>query len=272
MNKKTVDEVILELEGLVQENAVSKDLEYFYFHKDRFRRMANYVVKHYDPAKTVILDIGSHYLHTSIILRKLGYHVDGMDVKEFWSLDFVENRRETFGINKIVENDLPSLNSLSGTEDKYDLILFTEILEHITFNPVSFWKKLHKVVKSGGDIYISTPNSLSLPSLIRSLKNMISFKGIGTNVDDILNQVTYGHHWKEYSAKELKHYFPSLSDDFEVTINQYNYKNYKQVIKGYPLYSFLAKIGNSTNIFAEELEAIVHVKKGHSWKKELPSY
>ncbi|MBS9523453.1 class I SAM-dependent methyltransferase [Litoribacter alkaliphilus] len=272
MNKKSVDDIIQELEELVLATGETKDVDYFYFHKDRFRRMANYVEKHYDSAKTVILDIGSHYLHTSIILRKLGFEVDCMDVTEFWSMDFVEKRREEFGINKIVENDLPSLQALSATEEKYDLILFTEILEHITFNPVSFWKKLHKVVKSGGDIYISTPNSLSLPSLVRSVKNIISLRGIGTNVDDILNQITYGHHWKEYSAKELKHYFPSLSDDFKVTINHYNYKNYKQVIKGYPLYSFLAKIGNSTNVFAEELEAIVHVNKGHAWKKDVPSY
>lgn len=39
---------------------------------------------------------------------------------------------------------------------------------------------------------------------------------VGIDNLDILRTHTYGHHWKEYSKKELCHYFCALSDDFHV--------------------------------------------------------
>lgn len=263
------------IEQEILNSSQESEIEYFRFHKRRYERFEGFLNAdfRFDPRspKPKALDIGSHYLHTSMILADMGFKVEGMDVSIFWEMDFVKNRGSKYGINPIIENDLASMPKFQSVHDKYDLIVFTEIFEHITFNPIQLWKTIHQILKPGGKIYISTPNSLALANWARNFKNLITLQSVGITVDDIISKVTYGHHWKEYSAQEIKTYFATLSDDFQVTINSYYYKelNLKPPYLGYKA---LSKLGNLTKKFAEELEVIVDVKEKKSWKMELSKY
>ncbi|MBN7814222.1 class I SAM-dependent methyltransferase [Algoriphagus pacificus] len=267
-----------ELENEISLNSVegSKDREYFEFHKNRFKRFDHFLDTldqriPNTPKKIKVLEIGSHYLHTSILLANRSYDVDAMDVEEFWQLDFVKERAGKFALNSIVENDISRLKSFQDIQDKYDLVVFTEILEHITFNPIQFWKLIYQILKPCGLIYISTPNAFALPSYVRAIKNALSLKSIGITVDDIFSKVTYGHHWKEYSAKEIIKYFEALSPDFKVEVNPYNYKDY-DLKPPYLLFKILSKIGNMTKIFADDLEVIVSLKEKNIWQINGPEY
>jgi 2-polyprenyl-6-hydroxyphenyl methylase/3-demethylubiquinone-9 3-methyltransferase len=195
-----------------------------------------------------------------------------MDVSEFWDLEFVKERQKNFGAIKVVDNKLEQLNSQNEVKDKYDVILFTEILEHITFNPINFWKKIYSLIQTRGYIYISTPNSMSLLNIIRSLARILLLRGIGEPVNEIFKKVTYGHHWKEYSPSELKRYFSKMSEDFTLQIKKYGYIDHEVSSFQTAVSSFLAYLGNTSNLFAEDLEAIVHVEKTGNWKIEPPEY
>jgi 2-polyprenyl-3-methyl-5-hydroxy-6-metoxy-1,4-benzoquinol methylase len=251
--------------------------EYFEFHKNRFRRFDEFLDKFQASQKKVgdqvrVLEIGSHYLHTSVLLAGRGYSVDAMDVEEFWSLGFIKDRAIKFGIQPLIENDISKMKRFEGIKNSYDLVVFTEIMEHITFNPVQFWRTLYELMGNGtGCLYISTPNAFALPNFVRNLKNMLLFKSIGITVEDIFSKVTYGHHWKEYSAKEIRSYFHQLSDDFEVEINPYHYKYYR-LRPPFLMFKVLSKIGNWTKIFAEDLEVIVKLKDKKGWKLKSPQY
>jgi len=254
----------------------SNDREYFEFHKNRFKRFDQFLEslpqrKSDDSQKFKVLEIGSHYLHTSILLANRSFEIDAMDVEEFWKLKFVKERAEKYGINSMIENDISRLRSFQDIHDKYHLVVFTEILEHITFNPIQFWKLIYQILKSGGLIYISTPNAFALPSYVRAIKNAFGLKSIGITVEDIFSKVTYGHHWKEYSAKEIKKYFEALSPDFQVEVNPYRYKAYR-LKPPYLLFKLLSKLGNMTNIFADDLEVIVRLKQKSKWVIEEPEY
>lgn len=254
----------------------SNDREYFEFHKNRFKRFDQFLdtLDHrisYSSEKIKVLEIGSHYLHTSILLASRSFEVDAMDVEEFWKLEFVKERAEKYALNPIVENDISRLTSFQNTHDKYDLVVFTEILEHITFNPIQFWKLIYQVLKPGGLIYISTPNAFALPSYVRAIKNAFGLKSIGITVDDIFSKVTYGHHWKEYSAKEIIKYFEVLSPDFGVEVNPYNYKSY-DLKPPYLMFKLLSKLGNMTKVFADDLEVIISLKDKTAWGIEEPKY
>lgn len=267
---------ILENEISLNSKEGSKDREYFGFHKNRFKRFDRFLDSldkrmSHSPGKIKVLEIGSHYLHTSILLASRSFEVDAMDVEEFWELDFVQERAGKYALNKIVENDISRLESFKDIHDKYDLVVFTEILEHITFNPIPFWKLIYQILKPGGLIYISTPNAFALPSYVRAIKNAFGLKSIGITVDDIFSKVTYGHHWKEYSAKEIKKYFEALSPDFEVEVNPYNYKDY-DLKPPYLMFKLLSKLGNMTKIFADDLEVIVKVKDKNEWGIREPEY
>lgn len=263
------------IENEIQISAEENDKSYFQFHKKRFERFDGFLAKHFPPTKDInsrkVLEIGSHYLHSSMVLSLRKFEVDAMDVMEFWDLSFVSRRAEKYGLNPIVENNLSGLDQFQGITNKYDLIVFTEIMEHITFNPIHFWKTVYQLLRPGGMIYISTPNAFSLPNYFRNLKNMLLFKSIGITVDDIFSKVTYGHHWKEYSAGEIKAYFRLLSDDFKLEVNPYHYKNY-DLKPPYLLFKLLSKLGNTIKLFSDDLEIIVKVPQKTKWKAKLPNY
>ncbi|OYY20873.1 MAG: hypothetical protein B7Y69_09380, partial [Sphingobacteriia bacterium 35-40-8] len=78
-NKESIEAALLKVEEIVKTTGNVQDMEYFRFHKKRFERMASTIVKKAEPG-ALILDIGSHYLHSSLLLQFLGYRVNSMDV------------------------------------------------------------------------------------------------------------------------------------------------------------------------------------------------
>ncbi|WP_165222140.1 class I SAM-dependent methyltransferase [Affinirhizobium pseudoryzae] len=88
-------------------------------------------------------------------------------------------------------------------DNSVDLVLFCEIIEHISFNPIPFGKQIYRVLLSGGRIIVTTPNSMYHGSLSERLTRLWSGSGYGPRVEEIIKQGTYGHHRKEFSVSEL---------------------------------------------------------------------
>src|SRR5690606_18792274 len=99
------------------------DLDYFNFHKKRYHRMAKSIVGRVAKGAS-ILNIGSHYLHTSLLFKFLGYEIHSMDVQVFWKLDFVSDRVKEYELSCIIDNDLESFESHRNINNKYDVVLF----------------------------------------------------------------------------------------------------------------------------------------------------
>ena len=262
---------LAKVEDIVSAANYRSDIRYFNFHKKRYLRMARTIAAKV-PIGASVLNIGSHYLHTSLLFRFIGYEVYSMDVGFFWELDFVKERGTSHGLLEIIENDLETFESHKDISDKYDVVLFAEILEHITFNPVLFWKRVYSILKSSGLIYISTPNSLNLYNIARTLARIITLRGIGLPIGSIFANVTYGHHWKEYSAREITRYFQMLSDDFKVDTSFYYYREVNFDGFSSAAFSILSAVGNALYFTSEEIEVLVTVEKSGNWKMESPEY
>ena len=247
------------------------DIDYYNYSEERYELMGNSIMK-LAPKGAKILNIGSHYLHSSMILAKLDYEVTGVDVSVFWDIDFVQKRKEEYSIGCLKEDNLETFESAKLIENEYDVVIFTEILEHITFNPISFWSRIYSMTKSGGVIYLTTPNSLALPNVLRSLKDLVLMNGIGTKVQDILSKVTYGHHWKEYSKKEIKEYFKAMSDDFEVSTSYFMYQKYDGGGVRPWLWHRLTVIGHLLYFFSPQLESSIIVNKRAGFKIVAPDF
>jgi 2-polyprenyl-6-hydroxyphenyl methylase/3-demethylubiquinone-9 3-methyltransferase len=95
-------------------------------------------------------------------------------------------------------------------------VFFSEIIEHITFNPVEFWRAVYRVLRPGGRIVVTTPNYYSPYSRVWDPGRFWSGFGGGISVHEILTQNTYSHHWKEFTVRELIIYFDRLSPDFNI--------------------------------------------------------
>lgn len=269
---KNIETALEEVEKVVRDTNYPNDLIYFTYHRERFKKMADTVTR-IVPTGSTILDIGSHYLHSSMLLSTLGYKVVSMDVTEFCTLSFIKERLEKYELVQIEENNLEKLNSLNGVKDQYDLILFAEIFEHITFNPIGFWQRIHSLIKQNGNIYISTPNSLTIYAIIKTLYKVITLKGIGLDVSAIFPTVTYGHHWKEYSAHEIRTYFKTLNDGFNVSITKFCYKPDESdgSLKS-RLRINLIHLSNAIPYFREALEVLVKIDKSQPFKVNIPQY
>jgi 2-polyprenyl-6-hydroxyphenyl methylase/3-demethylubiquinone-9 3-methyltransferase len=259
------------LEGIVTATNNESDRAYFNFHKRRYLRMARTIASRVQPG-AVILNIGSHYLHTSLLFKFIGYQVYSMDVGLFWQVGFVKERADVYDLANVIEDDLATFESHQGIRDKYDVILFAEIMEHITFNPVLFWKTVYHILKPTGLIYISTPNSLNLYNIARTLARIVTLRGVGLPIGSIFESVTYGHHWKEYSASEIRKYFQMLSDDFKVNTSFYHYRDANFDGFSSSFFSILSVIGNTLHFTSEEIEAIITVEKSGNWKMDRPAY
>lgn len=107
-----------------------------------------------------ILDVGCGTGVLAGILTDYGYDVTGIDISD----SAIEKCHEK-GINAYVQ-DLSE--PFSFKEREFDCILMSEVLEHIV-DPIQVLRKLRAVLKPGGVMIITTPNSVFFTRRLRYL-------------------------------------------------------------------------------------------------------
>lgn len=199
------------------------DTAYLEAHLPRFLDTKSRFVSSWDRNRGVrVLDVGAHWLHQSLLYAQDGFDVVALDMPVTFDIPSVRAVAEQNAIKLLAEEDLSTARSLDAIGDhSVDIVLFTEIIEHITFNPVQMWKQIYRVMKPGGRIVITTPNYYSARGRAWDLKRFCSGFGGGLEALDILRMRTYAHHWKEYSMREVIYYFCVLSPDFNTVCAQY---------------------------------------------------
>ena len=257
----------------VERGGNGDDIAYFNYHEQRLRATAERIVE-LVPTTVEVLDIGGHYLHLSSVLSLLGYRMSAIDVPAFATLPLVVERAARAGIalTAVPSDDIAAGRFLSDQSDRFGAVLFCEILEHITFNPIAFWRRVHTVVRPSGMILVTTPNSLKLLSVLGALWNLLSLRRIGLSVKQIMHHGTFGHHWKEYSAREIVEYFGRLSPDFSVQVRKIHYgapsSDVREAIGA--VRTAILRFGNATGFFADNLEAVVTLSRKTPWSVLTP--
>lgn len=83
-------------------------------------------------------------------------------------------------------------------DESFDVVLYCEIIEHLLMNPVHTLTEIHRVLKPGGKIVITTPNVARFTNVLAMIEGRSiydPYSGFGP----------YGRHNREYSLDELKH-------------------------------------------------------------------
>ena len=257
----------------ISTSSSADDIAYFDLHERRFRATASRLVE-LAPAGARILDIGGHYLHLASALSLLGYNVVSIDVPAHSTLAFVRERAARRGLSlTVVDGDsFAGGEFLTAEVDSFDAVLFCEILEHITFNPIPFWRRIHGLLRPNGFVFLTTPNSLKLLSVLGALWNLVTLKRIGLSVKQIMGHATLGQHWKEYSSGEIKEYFSYLSPDFTVRVRKTDYGLWPKGVRRElgPLRQAILHFGNATGFFAENLEVVVSLPVKTPWTRREP--
>lgn len=93
-------------------------------------------------------------------------------------------------------------------DDHFDVALFCEILEHLPNDPIHTLCELHRVLRPGGTLVLTTPNATRRENLVRMVR--------GDNVYEQLSGYgTYGRHNREYTVAELRALLGSCGWDVE---------------------------------------------------------
>jgi SAM-dependent methyltransferase len=149
-----------------------------------------------------LLELGSLPFHITLLVEKLrGYQitptagvVDERPVlrQRLHSRAFAEEREYACACFDLEHERFPY------TDESFDVVLFCEVIEHLTENPVFTLSEIHRVLRPGGALILSTPNAARTGNLMRLW--------FGANVFDQyhLGSALRGtRHSREYTLGEL---------------------------------------------------------------------
>jgi SAM-dependent methyltransferase len=150
-----------------------------------------------------VLELGSSPYFLSVCLRRLctGRLVHGnyFGTSATHSSDRLVHTRT--GEELLFESDLFNIEAddFPYPDQSFDVVVFSELIEHLGLNPVRTLSEIHRVLKADGRVVITTPNALSLERLATFLR------GGSQMVDRYSPLFGYGaRHNREYHPRELR--------------------------------------------------------------------
>ncbi len=95
-------------------------------------------------------------------------------------------------------------------DGSFDIVIFSELIEHLAINPVWTLSEIHRVLRPDGVVLLSTPNRLSIDRFDAYLS------GVAPMVDKYSPVHGYGaRHNREYCARELHELFTCTGYEVE---------------------------------------------------------
>jgi SAM-dependent methyltransferase len=150
-----------------------------------------------------VLEIGAFFGMVSICLAKLGFRVYAADIPEYMSMPEQKERFSRHGI-EISEVRLQDY-ILPFRDDRFDVIIMCEVLEHLNFNPLPLIKEINRVGAPGSLFYLSLPNLAYYRNRLKLLFGrpiLHSIQGYFDQLDPNALVIVNGH-WREYTGPEI---------------------------------------------------------------------
>jgi 2-polyprenyl-3-methyl-5-hydroxy-6-metoxy-1,4-benzoquinol methylase len=195
-----------ELQSLIrrcaQEPLPPWEEHYLEVHAERYRATLELL----GPGKgNRLLDVGAFPGHLSLAARHLGFEVYGLTgrAESTTSLGLVRDR---FSRNQIpiAMADVESEPFPYGDEF-FDVVLASEIIEHLHYNPYRLLRESFRVLRPGGSILISTPNLTRLDNFLRLWEGRSIHSEIKGRFDESFSAILSARHLREYTAGELSY-------------------------------------------------------------------
>jgi len=148
------------------------------------------------------LELGSPPFHITLLLQRFrnyelsltGYATDGRPE--------IHQRLESPEFDEAYDFTCTCFNAEADTfpyaDNSFDLVTWCEVIEHLTENPVHTLSEVHRVLKPGGALVISTPNASRADSIADLLlgRNMYDPYHLGAPLKG-------SRHSREYTLNEL---------------------------------------------------------------------
>lgn len=148
-----------------------------------------------------ILDIGCAYGFYDIILKNhFGCDISGMEIEE--SADAY--------CRLLYKHDIPVIRKRISKEklpidaESFDIVIFSEVIEHLRISPLRALRDIHRILKPGGMMLLTTPNICYLRNILNLLggKNILQeFPDDDELLDNISDEIS---HVRVYTMGEMK--------------------------------------------------------------------
>ena len=162
-----------------------------------------------------VLEIGAFFGLVALTLKKFGLDVVAADIPEYMEMP---EQVERFGRSGVARASVRLQDYVMPFEDeRFDVIIMTEVLEHLNFNPVPLIKEINRIGAKNSLFYLSLPNLAYYMNRLRFLFGKSMLQSVGS----YFSQVTPGSleivngHWREYTKAEIVEMLTRLGYTFE---------------------------------------------------------
>jgi glycosyltransferase involved in cell wall biosynthesis/SAM-dependent methyltransferase len=175
--------------------------DYIRVHSRRLLRTVELVPK--GSPQQRVLELSS-YLHMPLLIRHYGGYGD-LAVTNWWKGETREQQQTVRHAETGETLSLPMYNvnverdRLPFPDNHFDVALCCELIEHLQEDPVHMLAELHRVVKWGGLVIVTTPNIASAFSVREALA------GRTPNIYSLYNRQSVGdRHAREYTPGDVQ--------------------------------------------------------------------
>lgn len=157
------------------------------------------------PVGARVLELGSHPYLMTLLLRQRGLDITSAN---WFGADSGIGNRGNHVVHRLRRGETVTFafdhfnvecDVFPYPDGWFDAVLFCEILEHLPADPTHALVEIHRVLKPGGTLVLTTPNAVRW----QNIYNILS----GENVYELLSGYgAYGRHNREYTVPELRRF------------------------------------------------------------------
>jgi SAM-dependent methyltransferase len=146
-----------------------------------------------------LLDVGVVPGHLALCYRELGAEVVGLNItlNPDWPPGVMD--RLTRAGMTVVAADV-TRDPLPFPDSSFDVVLFTEVLEHFERHPEPALRECRRVLRPGGCLVLTTPNSAELGLRVRAALG----RGCYPPLDVFYGEAPEWRHHREYTMREVR--------------------------------------------------------------------
>ena len=153
------------------------------------------------PAPADLVELGAAPGDQAIALARDGYSVTAVDLGEAeWSegpTGTMASRLEEAGIT-LLAWDLEKM-PYPLEERSFDAVVLTEVLEHLREYPAHALDEIHRILRPGGVLVLTTPNA----AYVRNRVWLAFGRSVYTPLTDWIYGLPHARHAREYTRSEL---------------------------------------------------------------------
>lgn len=179
-------------------------LEYIPEQTPRFAHFLERLAAPGGPKPRRVLDAGSFPGALTLLLKRRGFDVAAIaqDLESLPAYAPFLDTLEKFGVPYTV-CDLER-GYVPFPRSSFDLVVFTEVIEHLAFHPFHALGEICRLLKPGGAVWISTPNLASARRALRLLRGGSFHTALWERWAGVFPTAPGAKHEREYTAGELR--------------------------------------------------------------------